>query len=164
MLSGVTPYHLVVPTGCCGIQADHFLKENNAKLTLVLWSGPAGLWLWHQRSGREATTNALRCGQRQQRQAQQGRNSTHDVPNYSNPGKELWSGHGTFRGVRRRHRGLPTAPPHTPGALAPTEASAARRRKMDQCQILRGWRPVGMWAADSWQVFWWLCKLVHQLR
>ena len=41
MLSGVTSYHLVVPTGCCGITI--FLKENNVKLTLVLWSGPAGL-------------------------------------------------------------------------------------------------------------------------
>jgi hypothetical protein len=36
-----------------------------------------------------------------------GRNSTHDVLNYSNPGKESWSGHGAFRGARRR-RGLPT--------------------------------------------------------
>jgi hypothetical protein len=51
----------IVPSGCtgccgiqpCGIQADHFLKENNVKLTLVLWSGPAGLWqlaaaLWRE--------------------------------------------------------------------------------------------------------------------
>ena len=33
-----------------------------------------------------------------------GRNSTHDVLNYSNPGKESWSGHGAFRGARRRRR------------------------------------------------------------
>jgi hypothetical protein len=38
-------------------------------------------------------------------QCSRGRSSTHAVLNYSNPGKELWSGHGAFRGARRRRRG-----------------------------------------------------------
>ena len=60
-------------TGCCGIQAsDHFPKENNVKLTLVLCGAALRGSGSQQCSGREATTNALRCGQRQQRQAQQG--------------------------------------------------------------------------------------------
>jgi hypothetical protein len=46
-------------TGCCGIQADHFLKENDEKLTLVLWSGPAGLWLGS--SAQAARPQQMRC-------------------------------------------------------------------------------------------------------
>jgi len=52
--------------------SDHFPKENNVKLTLVLCGAALRGSGSQQRSGREATTNALRCGQRQQRQAQQG--------------------------------------------------------------------------------------------
>ena len=54
------------------LASDHFPKENNVKLTLVLCGAALRGSGSQQRSGREATTNALRCGQRQQRQAQQG--------------------------------------------------------------------------------------------
>ena len=47
-------------------------KENNVKLTLVLCGAALRGSGSQQRSGRGATTNALRCGQRRQRQAQQG--------------------------------------------------------------------------------------------
>ena len=69
----VTIQYRSVRTGCCGIQAsDHFPKENNVKLTLVLCGAALRGSGSQQRSGRGATTNALRCGQRRQRQAQQG--------------------------------------------------------------------------------------------
>ena len=55
------------PSAC-----DHFLKENNVKVTLVLCGAALRGSGSQQRSGRGATTNALRCGQRRQRQAQQG--------------------------------------------------------------------------------------------
>jgi hypothetical protein len=101
-------------TGCCGIQ------ENNVKLTLVLWSGPAGLWqltaALRPRGHNKCTALWARQQWRRRQQAQQDRSSTHAVLNYSNPGKELWSGHGAFRGARRRRRGLPMASPQTSGA------------------------------------------------
>ena len=53
------------------LASDHFPKENNVKLTLVLCGAALRGSGSQQRSGREAT-NALRCGQRRQRQAQQG--------------------------------------------------------------------------------------------
>ena len=49
-----------------------FPKENNEKLTLVLCGAALRGSGSQQRSGREATTTALRCGQQRQRQAQQG--------------------------------------------------------------------------------------------
>jgi hypothetical protein len=54
-------------------------------------------------------------------QRSRGRSSTHAVLNYSNPGKELWSGHGAFRRARRRRRGSRLRrplTPHTPGTGA----------------------------------------------
>ena len=54
------------------LRSDHFPKENNVKLTLVLYGAALRGSGSQQRSGREATTNVLRCGQRRQRQAQQG--------------------------------------------------------------------------------------------
>jgi len=36
-----------------------FLKENDEKLTLVLWSGPAGLWLGS--SAQAARPQQMRC-------------------------------------------------------------------------------------------------------
>ena len=54
------------------LRSDHFPKENNVKLTLVLRGAALRGSGSQQRSGREATTNELRCGQRRQRQAQQG--------------------------------------------------------------------------------------------
>ena len=54
------------------LASDHFPKENNVKLTLVLCGAALRGSGSQQRSGRGATTNALRCGQRRQRQAQQG--------------------------------------------------------------------------------------------
>ena len=53
------------------LASDHFPKENNVKLTLVLCGAALRGSGSQQRSGRGAT-NALRCGQRRQRQAQQG--------------------------------------------------------------------------------------------
>ena len=53
------------------LRSDHFPKENNVKLTLVLRGAALRGSGSQQRSGRGAT-NALRCGQRRQRQAQQG--------------------------------------------------------------------------------------------
>ena len=81
-----------------------------------MWSGPAGLWLaaalrprGHNKcaalwaAAAAAGTAAAEAARMMSRRSR-GRNSTHDVLNYSNPGKESWSGHGAFRGARRRRR------------------------------------------------------------
>ena len=66
-----------------------------------------------------------------------GRNSTHDVLNYSNPGKESWSGHGAFRGARRRRRGSRLRRPLTRRGAAYKYWRVLGRRKMDRCGNLR---------------------------
>jgi hypothetical protein len=100
----------------------------DVKLALVLWSGPAGLWLaaalrprGHGGSGRRS----------------RGRNITHDVLNYSNPGKESWPGHGAFRGARCRRRGSRLRRPLTRRGAAYKYWRTLGRRKMDQCGNLR---------------------------
>jgi hypothetical protein len=67
-----------------GIQADHFLKENNVKRTCGALALRDSLALALAAALRPRGHNtqqmrcALRCGQRRQRQAQQGRSSTYD--------------------------------------------------------------------------------------
>ena len=63
-------YELVVAAS--KLPTIFFPKESNVQLTLVLCGAALRGSGSQQRSGREATTNALRCGQRRQRQAQQG--------------------------------------------------------------------------------------------
>ena len=66
-----------------------------------------------------------------------GRNSTLMLLNYSNPGKESWSGHGAFRGARRRRRGSRLRRPLTRRGAAYKYWRTPGRRKMDQCGNLR---------------------------
>ena len=145
-----------MPSGCvlvvlasASVQADHFLTENNVKLALVLWSGPAGLWLaaalrprghnkcaalWAAAAAEGAAgAEAARMMSRRSR----GRTHHADVLNYSNPGKESWSGHGAFRGARRRRRGSRLRRHLTRREAACKYWRTLGRRKMDQCGNLR---------------------------
>ena len=72
-------------------------------------------------------------------QAQQGQKQHADVLNYnySNPGKESWSGHGAFRGARRRRRGSRLRRPLTRRGAAYKYWRTLGRRKMDRCGNLR---------------------------
>ena len=92
----------------------------------------AALWAAAAAAG-TAAAEAARMMSRRSR----GRNSTHDVLNYSNPGKESWSGHGAFRGARRRRRGLRLRRPLTRRGAAYKYWRTLGRRKMDRCGNLR---------------------------
>ena len=78
-------------------------------------------------------------GQQAQPRAQQGRSSTHDAPNYSNPGSKWlvramncgWSGHGALGGApgsRRRRARAFLPPPMSSPAPAPPQSRACRCR------------------------------------
>ena len=115
-----------------------------------MWSGPAGLWLaaalrprGHNKcaalwAAAAAAGTAGAEAARMMSRRSRGRNSTHDVLNYSNPGKESWSGHGAFRGARRRRRGSRLRRPLTRRGAAYKYWRMPGRRKMDQCRILCG--------------------------
>jgi len=92
----------------------------------------AALWAAAAAAG-TAGAEAARMMSRRSR----GRNSTHDVLNYSNPGKESWSGHGAFRGARRRRRGSRLRRPLTRRGAAYKYWRTLGRRKMDRCGNLR---------------------------
>ena len=93
----------------------------------------AALWWAAAAAAGTAGAEAARMMSRRSR----GRNSTHDVLNYSNPGKESWSGHGAFRGARRRRRGLRLRRPLTRRGAAYKYWRTLGRRKMDRCGNLR---------------------------
>jgi len=114
-----------------------------------VWSGPAGLWLaaalrprGHNKcaalwAAAAAAGTAGAEAARMMSRRSRGRNSTHDVLNYSNPGKESWSGHGAFRGARRRRRGSRLRRPLTRRGAAYKYWRTLGRRKKDRCGNLR---------------------------